>query len=403
MKKKLTDPFEIARLTAKALSDDLSDRERVQFDNWLEASDKNRVLFEHYQNFGNLQQDLNLYDSVNMDTAWDKINQNLRDEQERSKKETRNSMVRILKMPLIRLAAMLILIGTFALLFFRPAEDPGIIEDLSGQYKNDILPGGNQATLILSNGQSVELQDEGEALEIEGGLAQSSDGRLSYFTNGAGLPAGEAATGYNTLLVPKGATYQLILPDGTKVWINSKSELRFPVAFGASQRTVHLKGEAYFEVAKNPGKPFLVETDGAQIEVLGTHFNVNAYNKSIKTTLMEGAVKLRTEQEATVLKPGQLGTIGDEGILVSRANIRTTMAWKNKEFYFKGDRFDHILNQLALWYDLDIQLESELADVKITGSIGKEVKLSEVLSMLSFVTEAQFELNGRKLKVSKRK
>src|SRR5690606_22691282 len=120
-------------------------------------------------------------------------------------------------------------------------------------------------TLILSDGQSVELQDEGEALEIEGGLAQSSDGRLSYLTNRAGLPAGKAATGYNTLLVPKGATYQLILPDGTKAWINSKSELRFPVAFGASQRTVHLKGEAYFEVAKNPDKPFLVETDGAQI------------------------------------------------------------------------------------------------------------------------------------------
>ncbi len=277
------------------------------------------------------------------------------------------------------------------------------------QTKNDLLPGGNKAVLTLANGRKIILDSA-----ANGTLAQQGNTRVIKLDNGqlAYNAGGQTGTGdINTLATPRGGQYQLNLPDGSKVWLNAASSLSYPVAFTGKDRTVTLTGEAYFEVAGNAAQPFYIKMPPSQpgrsevkVEVLGTHFNISAYSDeaSINTTLLEGAVKVTSGNHLQVLKPGQQAQVSTAGViqLVNNADVELAVAWKNGEFRFKRADMASIMNQLARWYNFNVQYTSPVPAMRYSGSIGRSAKLSEVLEMLGTLTGARFELKGNILKVS---
>ncbi|MCX3263767.1 FecR family protein [Pedobacter agri] len=270
----------------------------------------------------------------------------------------------------------------------------------------DILPGTDKATLTLANGTKIVLDDETpENISDRHGvkISKTKDGLLVYTV--AGSQDSLNTTAYNTISTPKGGQYQVILPDGTKVWLNAASSLKYPEVFSGKQRSVTLTGEAYFEVAKNKAKPFEVETQNQHVVVLGTHFNINGYmdDHTIKTTLLEGQVKVSNLKSSKILKPGEQAIAGlakNSTINVSTdVDINDETAWKNGLFQFNDSDLKIILNQLERWYNIKIDY-STVPNKRYNGMVPRKSKLSEVLKMLEKTGNIKFELiEGRQLKV----
>lgn len=265
----------------------------------------------------------------------------------------------------------------------------------------DIAPGHNGAVLTLSNGSQVLLDSlkNGIIAQQSGSKVLLQDGQLNYD------PTAEKPTEmvYNTMTTPKGRQFQLVLPDGTKVWLNAASSIRYPTAFTNEERKVNVSGEAYFEVAKNTKMPFRVDVDGREeIEVLGTHFNVNAYEneKTLNTTLLEGRIKVRAGAEAT-LRPGQQAQIRQTLTIVNDTDLDKVMAWKNGAFNFEDLSLEEAMRQLERWYDIKVTYESGVPDVRFGGKIGRDVSLADLLLILAG-TKLKFRIEkGRELIIMK--
>lgn len=279
--------------------------------------------------------------------------------------------------------------------------------DLSKIQNLDILPGTDKAILTLSDGSKVVLDNQSAAnISDHDGLkiSKTTNGQLIYTILNHDL--GDKKTiSYNTIQTPKGGQYQIILPDGTKVWLNAASSLKYPEVFIGNERKVELTGEAYFEVAKNKAKPFHVKSGSQDLEVLGTHFNVNSYldERTIKTTLIEGSVKVSNNKSFKILKPGEqsIAGVSENSIiqLVSNVDTDDETAWKNGLFQFSNEELKTILNQLERWYDLKIDYSS-VPNKRYNGMVPRKAKLSEVLKMLELTGNIKFEIEeGRNLKV----
>ncbi len=272
-----------------------------------------------------------------------------------------------------------------------------------------ILPGYNRAILTLSNGQKV-LLDSAAAKTIEDGNVSigNNEGQLAYFDQNSS-PAQAKAGGrksepgmMNTMSTPKGGQYRLILPDGTKVWLNAASSITFPVVFTGGQRRVTVNGELYFDVAKNHKQPFIVDiNEKSRVEVLGTGFNINSYEDegAIKTTLLEGSIKINA---ATILKPGQQAIImsDKESPLVQQADIIKTLAWKNGMFDFNDADLHSVMHQLERWYDITIKYEPGAPNPVFKGRMYRNADLSEVLKMLKKMG-IRLQLDGKVLTINK--
>jgi hypothetical protein len=254
---------------------------------------------------------------------------------------------------------------------------------------HDALPGGNKAVLTLANGKKIILDNAQNGMLAKEGstlIKKTADGQVLY--NAKILANTKAAPEINTITTPRGGQYQVILPDGTKVWLNSASSLRFPTYFTGKLRQVQITGEAYFEVTKNPAMPFKVKTNRADIEVLGTHFNVMAYDDEavMKTTLLEGAVNITSGNFSAMLKPGQQAQINKTGQnkVVNDVDVDDETAWKNGIFQFRDAGIDVILRQAARWYDVGITYQKGVPPREFTGRISRNVKASELLNMLKY-------------------
>jgi ferric-dicitrate binding protein FerR (iron transport regulator) len=248
-------------------------------------------------------------------------------------------------------------------------------------------PGGNKAILILSDGSSIELNDakKGELANDKGvKINKKANGQISYTRYGVSTE--QPVNAFNTVITPRGGQYQLVLSDGTKVWLNSASSLKYPVTFTGNKREIELSGEAYFEVAHNPHKPFRVISNGQIVEVLGTHFNVNAYadEPAIKTTLLEGSVKVQSNGVSKTIKPNEQVQLRNGSMNIVKADVNEATAWKNGFFYFKDDDIKSVLRQLARWYNVDIKYEGEIPQREFSGEISKNIDASKLLAILSF-------------------
>lgn len=300
----------------------------------------------------------------------------------------------------IAAAAVLILVTGGAYWFYTYQNHPDK-KKFSSNVKSrsqDLLPGGNKALLTLADGSQLVLDESNTGkLATQGNteILKHEDGRLDYsYSDKAGV---QAAPLYNTLSTPRGGQYQVALPDGTRVWLNAASSLRYPASFTGKKRIVYLEGEAYFEVAKNAAKPFHVEVKGLDVEVLGTHFNINAYHDEIyaKTTLLEGAVKVKRGDVQKLLSPGQQAVSGSSGPLkVIAADSDEVLAWKNGYFYFNKSTLPEIMRQLSRWYDVDIRYEGTIPDRIFGGEISRSSNASEVLKILE-LSKVHFRIEGK--------
>lgn len=267
----------------------------------------------------------------------------------------------------------------------------------------DILPGGNKAILQLADGSTIILdssnngnianQGETKIIKIDGQLAYNADGSSKEVL-------------YNTISTPRGGQYQLILADGSKVWLNAASSLHFPTSFTGKERKVTLTGEGYFEVAKNAEMPFKVDVAGkGTVEVLGTHFNINAYENepAINTTLLEGAVKFSTnspaKKEEVHLIPGQQAQFKYDGqiTVIKKADLESVMAWKNGNLIFQGEGLQYVMRQLERWYNIDVEYKGKISSEEFVGNISRNVNISKILKMLEATGSVKFEIVGRKV------
>lgn len=266
-----------------------------------------------------------------------------------------------------------------------------------------VKPGGNNAYLTLADGQRIDLThiDDG-MLSQEAGVRiyKAADGELLYEALDEYL-IDAASLGNNTIETPTGGQYQIRLPDGTKVWLNSSSSLEYPVRFAKHERRVQLKGEAYFEVQSDKDKPFYVNSPNQTVEVLGTKFNVNSYDDepSMKTTLLEGSVRVSTGSSSQVLKPGEQATIINHSITINTVDIDQVIGWSRGDFVFHGVELKNIMRQISRWYGVEVVYESAIGDVKFGGSISRSKNIEEVLKVLSMTQGVNFKLEGRRVMV----
>lgn len=293
--------------------------------------------------------------------------------------------------PFIAAAASILILISVGLWFYNTRHPQGSLatKDL---FANDIAPGKNTATLTLANGKTIILSDAKSGVVVGGDL-RYNDGSLVRNSSGTHEVL--------TASTPRGGTYQVTLPDGSKVWLNAATSIKFPSTFkGLVNRKVELiGGEAYFEVAKNKAQPFVVESNGQMVEVLGTHFNINSYadEGSIKTTLLEGSVKVNN----MVLKPNQQSVLSSNKINIRSVDAQSEIAWKNGDFNFNNESIQDIMKQLSRWYDIEIKYEGEITQDMYYAKISRNRNISEVLKRLEEAKGVHFKIEGRKVIVTK--
>lgn len=284
-------------------------------------------------------------------------------------------------------AAAIILLAGAAYYIYSGAPEKPVAQSAAAEPVKDIAPGKDGAILTLSDGSAIVLDNLESGLVSTQGNAQLiiSNGQLAYKQTGT---ASDEIL-YNTITTPRGRQYRLQLPDGTEVWLNAASSIRYPTAFAGGERKVNISGEAYFEVAKRPDMPFKVIAGGSsEIEALGTHFNVNAYTDetSLNTTLLEGLIKVSAVNDKPVLvKPGQQAQIGPHTgkvRIVEGANTDNIMAWKNGAFSFEDASLKDVLRQIARWYDVEIDYQGNISDKIIRGKMGRDLSLLQMIAVL---------------------
>lgn len=262
---------------------------------------------------------------------------------------------------------------------------------------NDIKPGSNKAFLTLANGKKINLSDalNGKLTEQAGvTITKSGDGKLVYnFSAGA-----KASNLLNEISTPKGGQHELTLPDGSHVWLNASSSLKFPVNFqNLTSRKVELVGEAYFEIAKDKAHPFIVISKGQEVKVLGTHFNINSYadEGNVKTTLLEGSVQVNN----VFLKPNEQSILENNQIQVVTVDAEKVVAWKNGKFVFTSESIESIMRKLSRWYDVEVVYSADFSDKIFTGSISRYDNISKILDKITFTQAVNFKIEGRRITV----
>jgi transmembrane sensor len=252
----------------------------------------------------------------------------------------------------------------------------------------DLPPGGNRALLTLADGSTIILDSAANGLLATQGstrISKKENGQLVY--NSLKKDNNQSLNQLNILSTPKGGQYQIILPDGSKVWLNSSSSIKYPAAFAENERKVQVTGEVYFEVKKDKSKPFRVTFGDTELEVLGTSFNVMAYkdDSTSKTTLVEGSVSLTNNHINKKLKPGQQASVGSSGKIVTHeADIEEAVAWKKGLFYFRNAGIQQVMKKAARWYDIEIKYEGTIPVRQFTGKVSMDVNISELLQMLNY-------------------
>ena len=266
-----------------------------------------------------------------------------------------------------------------------------------------VQPGSNKAYLTLASGKKIVLDGaENGELTNEGGVAvlKTSDGQLIYTVSSNGA---KEVSGFNKIETPKGGMYQVVLPDSSKVWLNAMSSLRYPLQFAKDERLVELEGEGYFEIAHNEARPFKVKSEGQIVEVLGTHFNVNAYGDqgSIRTSLLEGSVMVHSGNNSKKIVPGELVEAKASELKVIKTDVNLSVAWTRGKFSFEGLKISEVMDMIGRWYDVEVIYEGDMPSDRFAASISRFEKISTVLTLLERTGRVRFRTENRKVFVSR--
>lgn len=287
----------------------------------------------------------------------------------------------------LKYAAAAFLVCTFSLIYLHSKNTAPQLA-ITRKLKNDATPGTNKAILTLANGAKIILNEVANgkiAREGQTSITKINDGSLKYLPSENGSASDQDT--YNTISTPRGGQYQVTLPEGSKVWLNSVSSITFPTCFAGNQRKVTITGEVYFEVTRNKTKPFFVSTKGQSVQVLGTHFNINAYEdeEKTRTTLLEGSIKITaSSNNSKIMIPGQQAEVDHNRITILKSdNANAAVAWKNGYFVFDGADLQSLMRQISRWYDVNIIYNGVPGDHEFIGEIKRNTNLSNVLKILA--------------------
>ncbi|QEC43246.1 FecR family protein [Pseudobacter ginsenosidimutans] len=375
----------------------LADEEQSALDNWLLASPANREVMEKLQREDWLQQSMQQWAKMEkeQETDWQSF-------------AGRIGFAEPLETPGIRkmqwtwlkyAAAVLLLLAVGAWLWLSQSEKRSSVTTAPVAVA-DIKPGKDGALLTLADGSQIRLDSIGNGWQIQenGTTLKMENGKLAYRSgNGSELA-------YNTISTPNGRQFHVQLPDGSHVWLNAASSLTYPTSFNGNKRQVQITGEVYFDVAPNPKQPFMVQVDAStSVEVLGTVFNVNAYaNETVmRTTLVEGSIRIKAGQEQVLLQPGQQALYQQgksTGIRIVEADTEQELAWKNGFFNFNNEDIPAFLRQLERWYDIHVIIDGTIPSMKFKGGLDRNTSLSEILKVLSKLN-IPYRLEGKTLSV----
>lgn len=345
----------------------------------------------------------------NADAALKEVHSNLIAQiQIRKDNAAGRSRYRLMWTKVAAAAAILIFMSAGAWFYLNRGHIPPQTDQIAlKQLKDDVLPGGNKAILILGNGKKIVLNDmkDGVVAHQNGITAiKTKDGQLVNKVEDSSKLIDNLPISYNTVSTLRGGQYQVILPDGTKVWLNAASSLKYPTAFTGNERNVELTGEAYFEVAKNAAMPFRVRSAGETVQVLGTHFNINAYEdeRVIKTTLLEGSIQITYQQAKVLIKPGEQARIvagSTNKIMVDEnADTEEAVAWKEGYFQFNHADIQTVMRQISRWYNVTVRYEGTVSSKDFGGAIERNLKLSQVLKILE-KSQVHFTISGKEVVV----
>jgi transmembrane sensor len=379
------DHYYIAELLRKYFNEDISDDECELLKNWVAESEINQNFLNQLKGDETIQSGVDFLANLDYKEGWKSV-----------KRKRRIKGFKKL-IPYLSTAAVLFICIGVGIYFFKSYSIKENAKEIgTTPISNDFLPASSTAQLELSDGRVIDLDKQSfEIAETNGINISGRNGELIY--NSAKQ---SNSLIYNTIVVPKKGFFKLTLSDGTKVWLNSYTRLYYPVSFGKQKRNIKLTGEAYFEVKKDATRPFIVEVSGKSIQVLGTKFNVNAYQPIAKTTLLEGSVKIAISHKSKMLIPGQEAIFSKDEIAIRPADTQKVLAWKNGEFFFRKDGIKEIMEEVSRWYDVEILYNGDNYGKEFSGSLSRSLTLPQVLEMLHFLSGHKFKLTGRTVTVS---
>lgn len=399
----MTDNSLINGIILKAISEEeLSSAEAVIFEEWL-TDEENRNWFEKWSNKDYMLERLIEAHRVNMEGDSVYFEQKMAIGKRIIIKRRQWKKFR----DVATSAAAVLVLAAATFYWFKASKkgDNVLPKDKAATVSlHDIAPGQTTALLTLANGSKLVLDSTaiGQLAQQGGTVVLNGKGTLRYQQKD---PSDELL--FNTLSTANGETYAIELADGSKAWLNTGASIRYPVAFAAGERKVEVTGEVYFEIARDKTKPFIVQVkgqkdNGMDVQVLGTHFNLNAYNDEtiIRTTLIEGSVKIKRAGTETLLAPGQQAQVGN-GVtkVVPNANIEAVTAWKNGRFYFDKNDIAVVMRHLAKWYNVDVVYEGAKPTKKFIGEMERNLMLSQVLRGLEYTTGVHFRIDARERKL----
>jgi transmembrane sensor len=391
--------FNIAELIAKRLRDELTEEEETELERWLQDDPHNRELFDKLLDGDFIHQQVENYETAGREKSWEIIARQTGFEKK---------IKRPKRLHLLPYAAAVLLLLAVGIKFTGLFKKNKVTQQIAAKHPTDFKPGGNKAVLTLADGSKIILDGTKHgkiARQQSISIENIKSGEIVYNAEEAikkqDKPVEVNLTAYNTIETPRGGQYEVVLPDGTKVWLNAASSLKYPVLFAGNDRRVDLTGEAYFEVAKNAAKPFIVKTRGQSVEVLGTHFNINSYTDedAVKTTLLEGSVKVHGNAGGQMVKlvPGQQAVNVTGNLSVLRdADTDEATAWKNGKFVFRDVELKTIMRQLSRWYDVDVVYQGQVVAKHYRGRISRNVPVSQLLEILN-TSGLNFTINGREI------
>jgi len=386
----LNTEYKIAQLISRELIDELTTEESQVLEDWKESSVDNKNLYEQIKQ-GEKRKIRNAYvQSLDKKAAWVKIREEIKPERK----------VICLKEWSLRIAAVLIIGVLIASLYHISTKDIEIGQELA---EIKIEPGSSKAVLQLHNGRTIQLENvkSDSILEKDGTIISNQKGKLAY----ASGQANHERILYNQVKVPVGGEYQLTLADGTRVWLNSDSEIKYPVQFSEDKRKVWVAGEVYFDVTHNKQKPFIVDVKDVEIEVLGTEFNVEAYHdqNTVTTSLVEGSVKLSKNNESVIIKPNQQAIISKHEIQFAVRNVdaRKYALWKDGVFYFKEASLGTIMEKLERWYDVKVFfMNQSVTNKRFSVEVKRYEDINEILNIMSKTEKVNFEIKSNIITVT---
>ena len=388
-----TNQFHISNLIAADVRGTLDASAQKELQDWINSSEENKTLYLSLTTESTLKSKLQKYNEGNLDAVWNKTMKRVTEE---SAVAVRPNAKLYTYKKIVAIAAAVATV-TLGVWLYYIAQTPNVNHNPETAHQIDIAPGSQGATLTLSNGKRIALNGS------QTGLVVAED-QLAYM-DGSTVDEDEKSAIHNdqlTATTSKGQTYIFKLPDGTKVWLNADSKISFAQQFTKKTREVFLEGEAYFEVAKDKRHPFIVSSKGQQIEVLGTHFNVNSYKDEpvTATTLLEGSVKIKAGKEQRVIRPGQQTINANGSMSTHEVDVENVVDWKNGDFYLNHVEFKTAMRKIARWYDMEIVYDETVPDnMESGGWIARDKPLSAVLKSIESSGLVKFKIAGRKIYV----